>query len=83
MSDPNASKQVQLIQKWGEAWEKKDLNLISNIMHKDYRHTTYPRSLGRPARSKEESLEEIAGILKLWTEREVSSWLLQDLLCRS
>ena len=68
----NDSAQIQLIRSWGEAWATKDLESIAKHLHKDYRHTTYPRSLGRPENTKEESLKEIAGILKLWTDREVS-----------
>ena len=66
------SPQVKLVHKWGLAFEKKNLDLIAELLHKDYRHTTYPRSLGKPEKTREEWLEHIAGVISLRTEQDVS-----------
>ena len=41
-------------------------------LHKDYRHATYPRSIGRPEQTREEWLKHITEYMSLWTEFEVS-----------
>ena len=66
------SPHVKLVHKWGLAFEKKNLDLIAELLHKDYRHTTYPRSLGKPEKTREEWLEHIAGVLSIRTEQDVS-----------
>ena len=66
------SPQIKLIQEWGLAFDKKNLDLIAKTLHKDYRHTTYPQSLGKPEKTRKEWLEHIAGVIGLWTEQDVS-----------
>lgn len=66
------SPQVKLMREWGQALEEKDLDRVEKTLHKDYRYTAYPRSLGRPEKTKEEWLEYIAGVTSLWTEQKVS-----------
>jgi len=74
MSDPDnsGSPQVKLMREWGQGFEKRDLELIAKALHKDYRHTTYPRSLGMPEETREEWLERFAGVIGLWTDLKVS-----------
>lgn len=57
---------------WGQGFRRRDLDHISKTLHKEYRHTTYPRSLGKPEQTREEWLEQFAGIMGLWTGLEVS-----------
>ena len=57
---------------WAEAFKKKDLDFIAKTLHKDYRHTIYPRSIGRPDQTREEWLEHIIPFLNLWDDFEVS-----------
>ena len=45
---------------------------IGKCLHKDYRNTMYPRSLGKPEQTKEEWPEYVVGLFNLWTERKVS-----------
>ena len=66
------SSQVKLMHEWDQGFEKKDPSLIAKSLHKDYRHTLYPRSLGKPEQTREQWLEYIAGVVSLWTDREVS-----------
>jgi hypothetical protein len=44
-----------------------DLDLISEALHKDFRNIIYPKSLGRSEETREEWLEQFAGVLSLWT----------------
>lgn len=57
---------------WGRGFQQRDLGLIAKTLHKDYRHITYPRSLGKPEKTREEWLEQFTGVISLWTELEVS-----------
>jgi len=66
------SPQVKLMHEWSQGFEKKDLALIAKCLHKDYRHTYYPRSLGKPEATREQWLEHLTGVVKLWTDHEVS-----------
>ena len=66
------SPQVKLMLDWDQGFQKRDLALIAKSLHKDYRHTTLPRSLGRPEQTREEWLEHIASVLSLWTDHTVS-----------
>ena len=70
MSEPKStdSPQVKLMHGWGQGFKKRDLDLIAKYLHKDYRHTTYPRSLDKPEQTREEWLQQFAGIISLWTE---------------
>lgn len=73
MSEGAESAQVKFILgEWRQAFEKRDLDLIAKHLHKDYRHTSYPRSLGEPDQTREQWLERFAGILGLLTENTVS-----------
>ena len=65
------SPQVKLLLEWGKGFEKRDFDLLTKSLHKDYRHITYPRSLGRPEQTKEEWLGHIAGVLDIRTAQQV------------
>ena len=71
-SENSDSPQVKLIREWGGAFEKIDMDAVAKTLHKDYRHTIYPRSIGRPEQNREEWLKHIAGLSSLWTKVEVS-----------
>ena len=75
MANPETSDspQVKLFLECSRGFQTKDLDVIAKNLHKDCRYVAYPRSLGRPNQTKEEWLEQWAGILSLWTgELEVS-----------
>ena len=71
-SEASDSPQVKLMLEWDRGFQKRDLGLIAKSLHKDYRYTTYPRSIGRPEQTREEWLEHIASVLSLWTDHNVS-----------
>ena len=56
---------------WDRAFGNKDMDLLAKLLHKDYRYTGYPRSLGKPDKTKEEWLEHTKGILNIRTAHEV------------
>jgi len=66
------SAQVKLVTEWGKGFQKKDLAILEKPLHKDFRHVTYPRSLGRPEQNKEEWLAQLAKIIPLWIETKAS-----------
>ena len=75
MADQESSDSLQtkLFLDCSQAMQTKDLNVIAKYLHKDFHNVSYPRSLGKPEQTKEEWLEEWAGILSLWTgEPDVS-----------
>jgi len=57
---------------WAEAFKKGDVDLIASAVHKDYRHSSYPRSIGKPERNREEWLEHMRAVHGLWDRPEVS-----------
>jgi len=71
-SGTSNSPQVKLMLEWDQGFQKRDLALIAKSLHKDYRHSTYPRSIGRPEQTREEWLDHIASVLSLWTDHKVS-----------
>ncbi|KAF9647681.1 hypothetical protein BDM02DRAFT_3116652 [Thelephora ganbajun] len=72
MSNPENydSPQVKLMYEWGHGFNERNLDLIAKVLHKDFRYTTYPQSLGRPEQTREEWLEHIEGVMKLWTDHK-------------
>jgi len=73
--ESSASPQAKLIHDWGWGFENRDLAHIAKYLHKDYRHTHYPRSLGLPEQTKEQWLEHFGGVLALMTGNEVRAAL--------
>ena len=75
MANPESSDspQVKLFLECSRGLQTKNLDITAKNLHKDCRYVAYPRSLGRSNQTKEEWLEQWAGILSLWTsELEVS-----------
>ena len=67
------SAQVQFIlHEWIPALENRDLDGVAKLMHKDFRLTTYPKSLGQPEQTREQWLERFAGVFSTLTENKVS-----------
>ena len=73
MANPDNSDppQVKFIHEWGRGFENRDLAQIAKHLHKDYRHTTLPRSLGQPEQTREEWLEHFGAVLGFMTGSEV------------
>ena len=74
MSSPESfdSPQVKLIREWGQAFTKRDMGLVTRLLHKDYRCALYPRSLGVSEETREEWIARFSGIISLWTDVDVS-----------
>ena len=75
MSDllkPSDSPQIKVLNEWLRGLQTRDMDLIAKCLHKDFRNTVHPQSLGKPERTKEEWLEDLVGLLNLWTKREVN-----------
>ena len=70
MSGPETSNspQVKLMLSLIEGLRTRDMEVVANLLHKDLRRVTYPRSLGRPEYNKEEWLVQAAGLLGLFAE---------------
>ena len=68
----SGSAQVKLVLAWGEGFVKKDMDIITKSLHKDFRYTPYPRSLGLPEQTREEWIAQFTQIISLWTEVNVS-----------
>lgn len=73
MSEDSESPQVRFIlREWCPALENRNLELVAKYMHKDFRLTTYPQSLGVPEQNREQWLERFAGVFSVLTENKVS-----------
>lgn len=74
MSDPtnSDSPQVKLMHEWGQGFVKMKVDLIAGYLHKDYRHITYPQSLGMTGETREEYLKHMEEVIGFWTSNEVS-----------
>ena len=66
------SPQIKVLNEWLHGLQTRDMDLIAKCLHKDYRSTIHPRSLGKPERTKEEWLEDLVRLFNLWAEREVN-----------
>ena len=73
-SQSTHSPQLKLVLDWGEAFKSRDKDQIAKYLHKDHRRATYPRSLGKPERTKEEWLGHADEIVKAWADFDVSSF---------
>jgi hypothetical protein len=62
------SPQIKLTYEWAEGFRKKDLAVISKLLHKDHRRITYPQSLGIPEQTKEEYIQQMTEIINVWTD---------------
>lgn len=64
--------EVQLVLEWGKGFQTGDLDLLARCLHEDYRHVTYPRSLGQGERTKDDFVKYLSGFVPAWTESVVS-----------
>lgn len=64
--------QLSVVRKWNEGFEKKDINLLVDPLHKDFTCVQYPRSLGMPDQNKDEWHKHMAAVLSSWDEMKVS-----------
>ena len=60
--ETNGSPQLEVIHSYIQELEKRDVDRAGKALHKDYCRLTYPKSVGKPAQTKEEHLQFIGGI---------------------
>lgn len=72
MSSSSNSSQLELVLKWHEALDKKDINLLTEPLHEEFRYVTHPQSLNMPESSKKKWCSQMAGAIRFWTEVNVS-----------
>lgn len=70
--DPQSPQARFILREWCPAFERRDLDFIEKHMHKDFRCTSYPQSLGQPEQTKEQWVKHFTGIFNLLTENKVS-----------
>jgi hypothetical protein len=66
-----SSPQIKLINDWTDAFTEMSVESFGKLMHKDFRRSILPRSIGQAEQSKEESLKELSGILGFVTGIDV------------
>jgi hypothetical protein len=57
-----SSPQIKLINDWYDGLSEMNVEIIGKHLHKDYRRSIYPRSIGQPEQNKEEALKEASGV---------------------
>lgn len=66
------SPQLKLVAKWHRGFMEKNIDLLGEQLHKDFRRCTYPRSLNKPEQNREEWLKHFGGVIQCSTSFEVS-----------
>ena len=56
-----SSPQIKLLSSWNDGFTELNVGSAGSHIHKDFRRSIYPRSLGQPEQSKEDLLKEISG----------------------
>lgn len=77
------SPQVKVVRSFLEGIDKRDVDRVAKLLHKDYHQIAYPRSMGRAVENKDEWLQQIKGVMDLWTEDCEASYVCcySNLLC--
>lgn len=71
MTGNSDSPQIKLFNEFNRGFKEKNLDLIAEHLHKDFRRCTYPRSLNKPEQNREEWLKHFSGIIAFATEFDV------------
>jgi hypothetical protein len=69
------SPQIKLLSNWNDAFTEMNIEAMKKYMHKDFRRSVYPRSLGEPEQNAEEALKELSGLLGVITGVDVGHTL--------
>jgi len=56
-----SSPQIKLMTDWNVGFKEVNVGIIEKHLHKDFRRTIYPQSIGQPEETKEEFLKKISG----------------------
>ena len=63
--------QLKAAQKWIDAYLTLDANRIDAVFTKNYKHQTFPKSIGIPEETKDEYLQRLGGLLPLFVKIDV------------
>jgi len=66
-----SSPQIKLINDWNDAFTERNMEVFVSYLHKDFRRSVYPRSLGQSEQNREEALKELRGLLGFVTGIDV------------
>jgi len=69
-ADPN-SPQLKIVQDWNVGFRELNAEIIGKYLHKEFRRSVYPRSIGQPEQNKEEWLKELSAIIVFATGFDV------------
>jgi hypothetical protein len=61
------SPQIKLLKEWNDAFAEMNIAAMKKLMHKDFRRSVYPRSLGEPEQNAEEAFKELSGLFGVLT----------------
>ena len=73
--DNPESAQLEIVNEWSRGFKEGKIELIEKHLHEDFRHCTYPRSLGLKEQKREECLAHFAQVIGFSTSFEVSDSL--------
>jgi hypothetical protein len=65
------SPQIKLLNEWNDAFEELNIAAMKKHMHKDFRRSIYPRSLGEPEQTAEEAIKGLSVLLGVITGVDV------------
>lgn len=68
----SGSLQIELIRKWQRGFREKNFDILSEHLHEEFRHHTYPRSLNIPEENKEAWLKHTQERINMVTSVEAS-----------
>lgn len=63
--------QLEVVQKWFDAYISLDINRINALLSKNYKHQTSPKSVGLPEETKEEYIKRLGGMLPVFIKFDV------------
>jgi hypothetical protein len=66
-----SSPQIKLINDWYKGITELNIEIVGKHLHKDFRRSIYPKSIGLPEQSKEECLKEVSGFIGVATGADV------------
>jgi hypothetical protein len=66
------SPQIKIVSEFVRGFRESDPALLAKHLHKDFRRIIHPRSLGVPEVDRDEWLKNVAGVLSITTQLEVS-----------
>ena len=60
--------QLKLVKRWVDAYASRDAGKLAPLLSKNYKHQTFPESIGEPDETREEHLQRFGQLGPLMTE---------------